>query len=280
MSELLGELFPGRHVLEGEVLRGSDRTRVRRVSVDGRSLIVKEYFEAEGWAREAAGLRALAGTGVAAEVVAESASPRALVLTDLGTGPSLSDLLLADDPVPAADGVLDWAAAVGRVHVAGLGRREVFAAELAAREDLPVSGIAQAITGLPARFDQVWRVPRTWREWARSARTDPRFAARALWAKLARRTYNLDYPLVGGYSDVCIVTAAAIRDFAHHCGVLAASGLFVEHAIPTALALSAQAISVGSALKLHGRALWTPEELRELDAYARAAAGVPRPLLP
>lgn len=119
----------------------------------------------------------------------------------------------------------------------------------------------------PARFDQVWRVPRRWRDWIRRACADPVFCARYLEAKIRGRTYSLDYPVVGGYSDVCIVTSEAIRDFAHCCGVLAASGLFVEHAIPTALALSAPAITVGSSLRLQGKALWTKEDLGELDAF-------------
>lgn len=135
----------------------------------------------------------------------------------------------------------------------------------------------------PARFDQVWRVPRTWREWIRRASTDPVFCARYLYARLARRTYTLDYPLVGGYSDVCVVTSDAIRDFAHHCGVLAASGLFVEHAIPTAMALSAPAITVQSELRLQGKALWTREELQQLDAFGGSVRalvdGFPKELL-
>ncbi|OLR94963.1 phosphotransferase [Actinokineospora bangkokensis] len=150
MDEVLGALFPGAVVEAGAVLRGSDRTRVRRVVVDGRSVVVKEYAEDEGWAREAAGLRALAGTGAAVEVLGESRKPKALVFADAGSGPSLSDLLLGTDPAAASEGVVQWASALAAVHVAGLGRKELFAAELAARSDVPICGMADVVAGLPA----------------------------------------------------------------------------------------------------------------------------------
>lgn len=49
---------------------------------------------------------------------------------------------------------------------------------------------------------------------------------------------NLKYPLIWGYSDVLIVTKDIMPKFCTYCGAFAATGLFVEYAIPTALVLS------------------------------------------
>lgn len=49
---------------------------------------------------------------------------------------------------------------------------------------------------------------------------------------------TLDYPLVGGYSDILIVPADIMPKFCQYCGAFAATKLFVEVAIPTALVLS------------------------------------------
>jgi hypothetical protein len=80
------------------------------------------------------------------------------------------------------------------------------------------------------------------------------------------RNYNLSYPLVGGYSDIFVVTKKALRDFSHYCGAFAAGRLFVELAIPTALVLSSSKVVTEKDIKLSGRALWG-DEIRELDVF-------------
>ena len=50
------------------------------------------------------------------------------------------------------------------------------------------------------------------------------------------------YPLLVAYSDFFIVPHAAMEQFSRLCGVFAAMGLFVEVALPTALALSAPVV--------------------------------------
>lgn len=75
------------------------------------------------------------------------------------------------------------------------------------------------------------------------------------------------YPLVGGYSDIFAVPGASMAQFAHYCGVFAATRLFVELAIPTAMALSVRSISTEKDTVLKGRALWTAEELAVLEPY-------------
>ncbi len=82
-----------------------------------------------------------------------------------------------------------------------------------------------------------------------------------------KETYELSYPLAGAYSDIFVVSKKSIRKFAHYCGVFAAADLFVEIAIPTALVLSAETISIEKDLNLQGKYLWEQQELKELDKY-------------
>ena len=62
--------------------------------------------------------------------------------------------------------------------------------------------------------------------------------------KLRRFLRSTDkcYPLATGYSDLVAVPSDAFRDFCHYCGILAAQRVFVENAIPTALAFSCSRI--------------------------------------
>lgn len=50
--------------------------------------------------------------------------------------------------------------------------------------------------------------------------------------------FEMDYPLVGANSDFFAVRKDVIDEFVHYCGIFSACHLFVELAIPTALALS------------------------------------------
>lgn len=65
-------------------------------------------------------------------------------------------------------------------------------------------------------------------------------AAGYLTAPWAVKLYGKpsDYPMLMGYADFFVVPAAAIRRFAHLCGVFAALDIFAEVAVPTALALA------------------------------------------
>lgn len=72
-----------------------------------------------------------------------------------------------------------------------------------------------------------------------------------------KKRYELPYPMVGSYSDIALVSASDIKMFAHYCGVFASTCLFVEVAIPTALALaSSMPIQTESKMKRHGRSYW------------------------
>ena len=79
--------------------------------------------------------------------------------------------------------------------------------------------------------------------------------------------YNLTYPLAGSYSDFFVISSKSIKSFSHYCGVFAATKLFVEVAIPTAVILSADEIVLEKDINLRGRALWTPDDYKILDEY-------------
>lgn len=70
-----------------------------------------------------------------------------------------------------------------------------------------------------------------------------------VWHFLRRR--RIPYPLLKAYSDFLVVPGTSIRRFCHLCGVFAAMRLFVEIAIPTALALTCA--SVRAERRLYGR---------------------------
>src|SRR5882672_3608739 len=78
------------------------------------------------------------------------------------------------------------------------------------------------------------------------------------------------YPLARSYSDLAVVSAACIREFCHYCGIFAATDLFVELAVPTALALAAERIVTEKDLALQGKALWSAaEQSAELERYGK-----------
>jgi hypothetical protein len=84
---------------------------------------------------------------------------------------------------------------------------------------------------------------------------------------IRKKRYSLSYPLVAGYSDIFIVSAPAIKTFGHYCGVFSALNLYVEIAIPTALAMSSEAIVTGKKLPVKGKPLWIPEVYEYLLPY-------------
>lgn len=78
---------------------------------------------------------------------------------------------------------------------------------------------------------------------------------------------KLDYPLVGGYSDICLVTADVMEKFALYCGAFAATDLFVEFAIPTSMVLSTQKLKVNKDIKLSSGAMWSEKDMKFLQEY-------------
>ncbi len=66
------------------------------------------------------------------------------------------------------------------------------------------------------------------------------------------RPKRMAYPFVGGHSDIFCVPASAFEDFAHYCGVFAAARIWVELAIPTALAMACEHLSTEASLLRRG----------------------------
>jgi hypothetical protein len=63
--------------------------------------------------------------------------------------------------------------------------------------------------------------------------------------------YKTHYPLASSYSDIFVIDKNTIDKFSQYCGMFAASRLFAEIAIPTALALSANKIVTGKSVSKH-----------------------------
>jgi hypothetical protein len=117
-------------------LGGSDRSRVLRCPVEGRSggtVVIKHFLSDDGGhVREAVGLDLLDRT---AELLARSADGRLLVMSDLGTRHTLADLLLGGDAEAAWAGARGWAHELG--GMLGRSRTVVAQARLRLHRDLP-----------------------------------------------------------------------------------------------------------------------------------------------
>lgn len=122
----------------------------------------------------------------------------------------------------------------------------------------------------PIRFEQIWQKPQTFNDWIKRIIKEPLFIYRYFEACLIKKRFHLSYPLVGSYSDIFAVSRDAIFEFAHYCGVFAAASLFVEHALPTSMVLSARKISTEHDLPMKGKALWTPEQMKELEPFGNS----------
>lgn len=75
------------------------------------------------------------------------------------------------------------------------------------------------------------------------------------WCRMGFRRF-FSYPLIGGYSDIFIVTEKNMSSFSRYCGAFSAAGLFVEIALPTSLALSATSLKMSKDVKLRSGDLW------------------------
>jgi hypothetical protein len=142
-----------------------------------------------------------------------------------------------------------------------------------ASNQLPTYGEADealkkfGINNMPIRFEYIWETPQTAGEWLYKIRTDMLYIARYLKNKIYPKKYHLSYPLVRSYSDIFIIDSTTIKQFCHYSGIFAASRLFVELAIPTAIVFSAKEVKTEKDIQLKGKALWTKEDLSLLDKY-------------
>lgn len=97
-----------------------------------------------------------------------------------------------------------------------------------------------------------WRllIPRSWKELSFEIRRYP----------FSRR---LDYPLVGGYCDILLLPASEMQPFCAFCGAFSATKLFVEIAIPTAMALCAKSIVTQNEIRLKNGDIWEKDEIED-----------------
>ena len=119
----------------------------------------------------------------------------------------------------------------------------------------------------PLDFNQIWRNPKNIRETIGLFVRDRNFLIRKIKSLLFHKKYSLSYPLIGSYSDIFVISSDCIKQFCHYCGTFAATRLFVEIAIPTAMVLSAKAIVNEKDTSLQGKALWTEGDYKILDKY-------------
>lgn len=76
---------------------------------------------------------------------------------------------------------------------------------------------------------------------------------------------KITYPLVWGYSDILLLPADVMEVFTTYCGTFAATGLFVEYAIPTSLVFAAKEIITDKSLNLHGvTQVYSKKRLKQL----------------
>ena len=122
-------------------------------AVAGGTVVVKTYPRtAQGascFAAEAAGLDVAGGSALAPALLGADAGLQLVVMSDLGSGRSLADVLLTGSAPEARTAMLDWAATCGRLSVVTNAKRSAFdaltARYLAGRPD------ERHLAGLPGR---------------------------------------------------------------------------------------------------------------------------------
>lgn len=124
-------------LIDCDDLGGSERSAVRRCRTPANeTLVVKTYPDGaegrESYAAEAAGLALTGESGFGPRLLVTSQRDRLIVMTDLGNGPSLADLLLGGPADAAQAALITWARACGELAVAMAGREAELVRLLAA----------------------------------------------------------------------------------------------------------------------------------------------------
>jgi len=134
----------GATLTDPEDLGGSERSAVRRCRLaGGGTVVVKNYPGtapgAESFTAEAAGLTLAAQAVAGPRLLAASPPARLVVMSDLGTAPSLADVLLTGSAAAAEAALLDWVRACGELAAAIAGQQPELAALLAAHGAEPAA---------------------------------------------------------------------------------------------------------------------------------------------
>jgi hypothetical protein len=117
------------------------------------------------------------------------------------------------------------------------------------------------------KFDDIWTRPAPTPSKILTIFKNILYIWRQQKSKIKKKEYHLTYPMVGGYSDIFIISADIIELFAHYCGVTAATRLFVEVGIPTCMVLLTKDIVTERQLALKGKTLWTESDHQILKKY-------------
>jgi hypothetical protein len=150
----------GRPLTDPVVLADADWTLVLRCTdaAATEAVVVKGYpatpAGAGCFAAEVSGLELAGDSGLTPRVLAVAPAALTVVMSDLGTGPSLADVLLGDSAEAAATALLDWASGCGQLSARHHGRRAEFdallARYLAGQQDLQhIAGLADRVLEVP-----------------------------------------------------------------------------------------------------------------------------------
>lgn len=71
--------------------------------------------------------------------------------------------------------------------------------------------------------------------------------------------FELEYPLVGGYADIGLLTAETMPKVCQYVGAFSATGLFVEIGLPTSIVLASNKLKTECNLRLKGKIYWDRE---------------------
>jgi hypothetical protein len=85
---------------------------------------------------------------------------------------------------------------------------------------------------------------------------------------------HLPYPLLMGYSDFLVVNSYDLPYFCHLCGVFASMRMFVEIAIPTALAMASSHIVTLNDTDFTAKTFWGAERLTNLVTIKNNCQGL------
>ncbi|HSC53210.1 MAG TPA: hypothetical protein VLC98_06320 [Phnomibacter sp.] len=89
------------------------------------------------------------------------------------------------------------------------------------------------------------------------------------------RPVQMQYPMIGSYSDIFLIPQRYKEKFQLYCGIFASMHLFVEIALPTALAFAAEYIVQEIDLPTTGLTLWNSQSVKELeDKYGRSLQNI------
>lgn len=114
----------------------------------------------------------------------------------------------------------------------------------------------------PLRFNQIWKTPNSFFDFGKMLYRDIFYFPRRIGRMLTNKRYKLSYPLVGAYSDMFVISADTIKMFCHYCGVFAATNLFVEIGLPTAMVFTANKIVTDNDIFMKGKTLTTKVDKR------------------